>query len=131
MDRSIESDVAAGTKGAAHAFSYARSKGLFVGASLEASTFAARPDVNRAFYGEKVSISHLLSGDYPPPRGAGVLYKAIDEVLMSPSAYVRGMGSTPEVTAVRSGSWTNPTTPQTGAYGKHQQEDYIDESVHL
>eukprot|EP00428_Durinskia_dybowskii_P077434 CAMPEP_0170355156 /NCGR_PEP_ID=MMETSP0117_2-20130122/494_1 /TAXON_ID=400756 /ORGANISM="Durinskia baltica, Strain CSIRO CS-38" /LENGTH=385 /DNA_ID=CAMNT_0010609179 /DNA_START=218 /DNA_END=1375 /DNA_ORIENTATION=+ len=81
VGRSIESDVTAGSKGAAHAFSYAQSKGLFVGASLEASGIAARPDVNRTFYGEKVSISALLQGDYPRPRGANILYKALEEVL--------------------------------------------------
>jgi hypothetical protein len=81
IGRSIESDVTAGTKGAAHAFSYAQSKGLFFGASLEAAGIAARPDVNRAFYGEKVSISSLLSGDFPSPKGAEPLYKAINEVL--------------------------------------------------
>ena len=32
---------------AAHAFSYAQSKGLFFGASLEASAIGSRPDVNR------------------------------------------------------------------------------------
>lgn len=81
VGRSIESDVTAGNKGAAHAFSYAQSKGLFVGASLEASGIAARPDVNRAFYGEEVSRSLLLQGDYPAPKGADVLYRALDEVL--------------------------------------------------
>ena len=81
VGRSIESDVTAGNKGAAHAFSYAQSKGLFVGASLEASGIAARPDVNRTFYGEKVSISALLQGDYPPPKGAHVLYEALNDVL--------------------------------------------------
>ena len=81
VGRSIESDVTAGNKGAAHAFSYAQSKGLLVGASLEASGIAARPDVNRAFYGEKVSISALLQGDYPAPRGAAVLYDALNETL--------------------------------------------------
>ena len=62
IGRSIESDVTAGNKGAAHAFSYALSKGLFFGVSLEASAIAARNDVNRAFYGEKVSVSSLLNG---------------------------------------------------------------------
>ncbi len=81
IGRSIESDVTAGNKGAAHAFSYAQSKGLFFGASLEASGIASRPDVNRAFYGEKVSPSTLLSADYPPPRGAELLYKALDDVV--------------------------------------------------
>jgi lipid-binding SYLF domain-containing protein len=98
VGRSIESDVTAGNKGAAHAFSYAQSKGLFVGASLEASGIAARPDVNRTFYGEKVSISALLQGDYPRPRGAQVLYDALNEVLYSsraptPSPTSRGMNS--------------------------------------
>jgi lipid-binding SYLF domain-containing protein len=81
VGRSIGSDVAASNKGAAHAFSYAQAKGLFFGASLEASAIAARPDVNRAFYGERVSITSLLNGEYPPPKGAEPLYKAIDEVL--------------------------------------------------
>ncbi len=81
IGRSIESDVTAGNKGAAHAFSYAQSKGLFFGASLEASGIASRPDVNRAFYGEKVSPSTLLSADYPQPRGAELLYKALDDVV--------------------------------------------------
>eukprot|EP00286_Rhodomonas_abbreviata_P001330 CAMPEP_0181289092 /NCGR_PEP_ID=MMETSP1101-20121128/696_1 /TAXON_ID=46948 /ORGANISM="Rhodomonas abbreviata, Strain Caron Lab Isolate" /LENGTH=426 /DNA_ID=CAMNT_0023393287 /DNA_START=11 /DNA_END=1292 /DNA_ORIENTATION=- len=95
VGRSIESDVTAGNKGAAHAFSYAQSKGLFVGASLEASGIASRPDVNRAFYGEKVSVSTLLQGDYPRPRGAEVLYKAMDEVLYNTPSNggVRGIGS--------------------------------------
>jgi lipid-binding SYLF domain-containing protein len=45
-----------------HTHSYAHSKGLFFGASLEASGIAARPDVNRKFYGQKLSPSVLLSG---------------------------------------------------------------------
>jgi len=81
LGRSIESDVTAGNKGTAHAFSYAQSKGLFLGASLEATAIAARPDVNQKFYGEKVSVSDLLSGKYPSPKGASPLYEAIDEVL--------------------------------------------------
>eukprot|EP00349_Pseudokeronopsis_sp_Brazil_P005140 CAMPEP_0202967928 /NCGR_PEP_ID=MMETSP1396-20130829/12979_1 /ASSEMBLY_ACC=CAM_ASM_000872 /TAXON_ID= /ORGANISM="Pseudokeronopsis sp., Strain Brazil" /LENGTH=276 /DNA_ID=CAMNT_0049693567 /DNA_START=421 /DNA_END=1248 /DNA_ORIENTATION=- len=85
IGRSIESDVTAGSKGAAHAFSYAQSKGLFFGASLEAAGIAARPDVNRAFYGEKISISSLLDGDFPPPKGADPLYRAINEVLFDDS----------------------------------------------
>lgn len=81
IGRSIESEVTAGTKGAAHAFSYAQSKGLFFGASLEASGIASRPDVNRAFYGEKVSPSQLLSAEFPRPRGADLLYRALDDVM--------------------------------------------------
>jgi hypothetical protein len=85
IGRSVGSDVAASNKGAAHAFSYAQSKGLFFGASLEASGIAARPDVNRAFYGERVSISALLSGEYPSPKGCEPLYRAIEESLFDRS----------------------------------------------
>ena len=79
--RSVESDITAGNKGAAHAFSYAHSQGLFFGASLEACAFAQRKDVNRAFYGQRVGASALLSGDHPRPRGAEPLYKALDSIL--------------------------------------------------
>lgn len=81
VGRSIGSDVTAGNKGAAHAFSYAHSKGLFFGASLEASGIASRPDVNRAFYGEDVSPSALLSGDYPRPKAADQLYRLLNEIM--------------------------------------------------
>lgn len=84
IGRSLASDVSAGNKGAAHAFSYAHSKGLFFGASLEASGVATRPDVNRRFYGQKISPSVLLSGEYPRPRGAQPLYDALDEILVAP-----------------------------------------------
>jgi len=83
VGRSLASDVTAGNKGAAHAFSYAHSKGLFFGASLEASGIATRPDVNRRFYGQKISPSVLLSGEFPRPRGAQPLYDALDETLGS------------------------------------------------
>jgi lipid-binding SYLF domain-containing protein len=83
IGRSLETDVSAGQEGAAHAFSYAQSKGLFVGASLEASGIAARTDVNRTFYGEEVDINKLLQGEYPPPKGAEVLYSALNGLMVS------------------------------------------------
>jgi SH3 domain-containing YSC84-like protein 1 len=79
--RSLESDLTAGNKGAAHAFSYAHSQGLFLGASLEACVIGQRKDVNKAFYGEERSASRLLAGDVPRPRGAEPLYKALDSIL--------------------------------------------------
>jgi lipid-binding SYLF domain-containing protein len=81
VGRSVESDVTAGSKGAAHAFSYAHSKGLFFGASLETTALAARNDVNRVFYGEKVKPSMLLSGEYPKPKGAEPLYIALEDMI--------------------------------------------------
>jgi hypothetical protein len=59
----------------------AHSKGLFFGASMEASIIATRPDINSAFYGMEVKPSLLLSGGFPRPKAAEPLYKALSEVL--------------------------------------------------
>ncbi len=53
-------DVAASARGTSAAFSYAHSKGLFIGVSLEASVIASRPDVNRQFYGEFVFLNFTV-----------------------------------------------------------------------
>jgi lipid-binding SYLF domain-containing protein len=79
--RSAEMDVQAGNKGAAHAFSYAHSQGLFAGVSLEACVIGQRKDVNQTFYGRKIGASALLAGEHPRPRGCEPLYKALDAIL--------------------------------------------------
>lgn len=48
--------------------------------SLEAATVVTRKDTNRDFYGTKVSAGELLLGDFPPPKAAEPLYKALEEV---------------------------------------------------
>lgn len=106
IGRSIGSDVTAGNKGTAHAFSYAHSKGLFLGASLEASGIASRPDVNQMYYGEKVSTSALLSGEYPRPRGADVLYRALQSTMSSVPALSTSTGPS-NYTSYSSSSYPN------------------------
>lgn len=81
VGRSVGSDVTAGNKGATHAFSYAMSKGLFLGASLEASCIITRTDVNHIFYGEEVSTTALLSGEYPRPKGGEPLYAVLKDLV--------------------------------------------------
>ena len=78
VGKSLETDVTLGNKGAAHAFSYATSHGLYAGVSLEACGIAQCKGVNRAFYGERAHASALLAGDYGKPYGAEPLYKALD-----------------------------------------------------
>jgi len=80
VGRGASKDVRAGDAGLGSAFSYAHSKGLFVGASLEAGTIMARSEANRAFYGATVTPKELLLGNYPPPKAAESLYSAILEV---------------------------------------------------
>ncbi len=78
VGRSAGGDVSAGTKGTSAAFSYAHSKGLFFGISLEATVIASRPDINRQFYGMEITPTLLLNGVQPRPRAAEPLYKALE-----------------------------------------------------
>lgn len=87
IGRSAGTEIHAGDTGISAAYSYAHSKGLFVGVSLEAAVIASRPSVNRAFYGESVEPALLLSGRYPRPVAAEPLYRALSEISngLSPS----------------------------------------------
>lgn len=80
MGRSAETNMTAGDNGVAAVFSYAHSKGFFVGIALHACMILARPDCNERFYGKRYEVSQILSGAVPPPFGAEELYKALDEV---------------------------------------------------
>ncbi len=51
VGRSVEADVSAGDGGFASMYSYAHSKGLFAGVSLEGKIVGTRNDVNLSFYG--------------------------------------------------------------------------------
>lgn len=85
LGRGAATDVRAGDGGVTAAFSYAHSRGLFVGVSLEAAVLTARDDINEAFYGHKVSPKELLLGMQDPPPAARPLYEAIAEVINEPA----------------------------------------------
>ncbi|KAJ3038316.1 hypothetical protein HDV00_000827 [Rhizophlyctis rosea] len=81
--------VAAGPKGRsaegagavlnlAPVYSYSKSKGLFVGVSLEGSVIITRNDANKELYGRKIDPSELLSGAIPPPHQADCLYRVLN-----------------------------------------------------
>jgi lipid-binding SYLF domain-containing protein len=62
------------------AYSYAHSKGLFMGVSLEGSILSTRNDVNAKFYGRSgLSGEQIL--DLPPPKAAAPLYASLDRAL--------------------------------------------------
>eukprot|EP00617_Octactis_speculum_P015116 CAMPEP_0185759714 /NCGR_PEP_ID=MMETSP1174-20130828/18494_1 /TAXON_ID=35687 /ORGANISM="Dictyocha speculum, Strain CCMP1381" /LENGTH=94 /DNA_ID=CAMNT_0028440187 /DNA_START=35 /DNA_END=316 /DNA_ORIENTATION=- len=62
LGRSAETDLHAGDGGVCTVFSYAHSKGLFVGISLQAALMFTRNDVNTAFYGRPVPPREILMG---------------------------------------------------------------------
>lgn len=116
--RSVESDLTAGNKGAAHAFSYAHSQGLYFGASLEACAIGQRKDVNRAFYGERVGASALLSGEYPIPYGAEPLYKALDGIAFEgcPASSLEGIRRSKYI-ALNQAPDDKPSSSAASSYG--------------
>lgn len=71
-----------GEKTLVSAYSYAHSKGLFVGLSLEGSVVKVRGDVNAKFYGRRVEADEILFGNLGErPRAAKGLYDALDEAM--------------------------------------------------
>ena len=84
IGRSAETNLTAGDGGACTVFSYAHSKGLFVGISIQAGIITSRPDVNATFYGERIPPSDLLGGRHPRPEKADPLYRALAAVYQQP-----------------------------------------------
>ena len=65
------------------AYSYAHSKGLFVGMSIEGAVLSTRNDVNAKFYGRSglTGADLVLDGYMPPPKAAEPLYTALERAL--------------------------------------------------
>lgn len=59
-------------------FSYSRSKGLYVGISLEGTALMERKDANREFYGQPIPAMDLLLGKVPAPEAASAMYEVIE-----------------------------------------------------
>ncbi|KAJ1718131.1 hypothetical protein LPJ61_006825, partial [Coemansia biformis] len=58
--------------------SYSRSKGLFIGISLEGTVLVERSGANKDAYGRPVKPQELLDGLVPPPPMADCLYRALN-----------------------------------------------------
>ncbi|GMH65421.1 hypothetical protein TrVE_jg3571 [Triparma verrucosa] len=82
IGRGMEGKVGTGGgEWVAPAYSYAHSKGLFAGISIEGSIITCRHDINSKFYGKPVEPNVLLNGGMNRPRAAKILYDALDEAL--------------------------------------------------
>ena len=62
----------------AEILTYARSKGLFAGISLEGSVVQADKSGDRAMYGEHVDRHDILRGKTAVPESARVLLRELD-----------------------------------------------------
>jgi len=65
------------------AYSYAHSKGLFMGMSIEGAVLSTRNDVNAKFYGRSglTGADLVLDGQMPPPKAAEPLYVTLEHAL--------------------------------------------------
>merc|ERR1712176_1018452 len=65
------------------AYSYAHSKGIFMGMSIEGGVLSTRNDVNAKFYGRSgfTGADLVLDGHMPPPKAAEPLYVALERAL--------------------------------------------------
>jgi lipid-binding SYLF domain-containing protein len=73
IGRAAEADVTP----RAGIYTYSRSKGLFIGASLEGAVIATRTRANERYYGHPVSAYEILHGRVPAPAGAANLRAAL------------------------------------------------------
>jgi lipid-binding SYLF domain-containing protein len=73
IGRAAEADV---TPRAA-VYTYSKSKGLFVGASLEGAVIGTRKGANERYYGRPVVADDILHGRVPPPASAANLRAAL------------------------------------------------------
>ena len=73
VGRAAEADV---TPKAA-IYTYSKSKGLFVGVSLEGAVIGTRKEANGHYYGRPVSANDILQGRVAPPAGSANLRTAV------------------------------------------------------
>ena len=73
VGRAAEADV---TPKAA-IYTYSRSKGLFIGASLEGAVIGTRKGANERYYGRPVTADDVLHGRVPAPAGTANLRTAL------------------------------------------------------
>ena len=67
----------AGVTPQAAIYTYSKSKGLFVGVSLEGAVIATRQEANTHYYHRPVNASDILHGRVAPPPGAAGLRAAV------------------------------------------------------
>ena len=61
-------------------YSYSRSKGAFIGLSLEGAGIATQEELNKAYYNEAYSPADILAGKAYPPDSAIKLIKTLQKV---------------------------------------------------
>lgn len=82
--RAAGANASISASGVAPNYTYSHSKGLFGGVGLQGSAIAARPDINKKFYGREISPTEILTGAVEQPAAASRLYDAINRAASIP-----------------------------------------------
>ena len=61
-------------------YSYSRTKGAFIGLSVEGAGIATQEDMNKAYYNASYSPADILSGKVNPPESAIKLINTLNKV---------------------------------------------------
>jgi lipid-binding SYLF domain-containing protein len=61
-------------------FSYSRSRGLFMGISLEGAGVASEYDLNKAYYNTTGDPKPILAGELQPPASAQALIETLNKI---------------------------------------------------
>ncbi len=61
-------------------YSYSRTKGVFIGLSIEGAGIATQEDLNKAYYNGSYSPTDILSGEVRPPESAVQLINTLNKV---------------------------------------------------
>ncbi|KAI8979954.1 hypothetical protein BDB01DRAFT_725627 [Pilobolus umbonatus] len=114
VGRSAEASGTATLKHVSAIYSYSKTRGLFVGVSLEGSIVITRNDANEKLYGKPVTAKELLNGTIPPPMEADLLYRALNAKFhtlgSTASMYRRAVDPDSKSAVVRSTSISAPGT---------------------
>ena len=61
-------------------YSYSRTRGAFIGLSIEGAGISAQEEMNKAYYNASYSPADILSGQVPPPESAIQLINTLNKV---------------------------------------------------
>ncbi|GMM29389.1 Lsb3 protein [Martiniozyma asiatica (nom. inval.)] len=78
LGRNAEVAANGSLKNIAAIFSYAKTKGIFAGVSIEGSAIVERREANRKFYGDNCKARFILSGRVAPPPACEPLMRILD-----------------------------------------------------
>lgn len=83
LGRNAEAAATASLGSVAAVFSYSKTKGLFVGISLEGSVIIERRDANRKFYGYNCTAKSILFGHVNAPPSVAPLFHVLNSRIFN------------------------------------------------